>query len=99
MSECQPGGNKSSTLECTPTSNRCYKRKVTKIDAEDELHQGCTNEDGCGIYIKTCINSDDCTASCCEKDLCNNKASGIANSARVLIGLVIAVNFGVGLLL
>ena len=74
-------------------------RKVTKIDAEDELQQGCTNEDGCEVFIKECLNSDDCTVSCCGEDKCNSEASSIANSACAMFCLVIATHFGVRLFL
>lgn len=71
-----------------------------KIEAEDELDQGCTNEEGCGISMRACANSGDCIATCCQKDQCNSGASAgsIANSARALICLLITVNVGVRLL-
>lgn len=100
VSGCQSGGEKLKLLECTPTSDRCYHTKVTKIEAEDELDQGCTNEEGCGIKTRACANSGDCEVTCCQKDLCNSgvNASGIGNSASVRIFLIIAVNFGIRLL-
>ena len=100
VSKCQTGIDKLTILECTPTSNRCYHTKVTKIEAEDSLDQGCTNEDDCGIKMKACANSGDCTATCCQKDLCNSgvTTSGIANSAGARICLLIAVNVGIRLL-
>lgn len=100
VSGCQSGGEKLKLLECTPTNDRCYHTKVTKIEAEDELDQGCTNEEGCGIKTRACANSGDCEVTCCQKDLCNSgvSASGIGNSASVRIFLIIAVNFGIRLL-
>lgn len=101
VSKCQSGSDKSKVLECTPTNDRCYHTKITKIEAEDELDQGCTNEDGCGIKTRACTSSGDCKVTCCQKDQCNLSgvsASGIGNSASARICLVIAFNFGIRLL-
>lgn len=99
VSQCQPkSGNKSSVLKCTSLSSRCFKRKITQIDAEDMLDQGCTNEDGCRIHANACASSGDCTASCCEKDLCNNGANGISKKACALTYLAAASIVGLRLL-
>lgn len=100
VSKCQSGGDKLKLLECTPTNDRCYHTKVTKIEAEDELDQGCTNEEGCGIKTRACSNSGDCKATCCEEDQCNSgvSASGIGNSAWARICLLVAIIFGIRLL-
>ena len=99
VSQCQHGGKKLKLLKCTPTNDRCYRLIVTKIEAEDELDQGCTNEDGCGIKTKFCSNSGDCKVTCCQKDQCNSgvSASGTGNSAFARICLLIAVNLGIHL--
>ena len=97
VSKCQSGGDNVKPLECTSASDRCYYTKVTKIEAEDEVDQGCTNEEGCGIKTRACTNSGDCIATCCQRDQCNSgvSASGIGNSASAQLCLIIAVNFGI----
>lgn len=97
ITHCHHSSNKSLVLKCTPTNNRCYTRKITEIDSEDKLDVGCTNEDGCSIHKKDCDNTGDCTASCCEEDLCN---SGLSKKACVLFNsLVIAASVAFGLLM
>ena len=93
--QCDPErGNKSSVLECTETNTQCFKQKISEVDSEDKLRQGCTNEEGCTIRKNSCAGSGDCTATCCGKDLCNHGTSGASNKGRVLIFLAIAIISG-----
>ena len=87
VTQCYPSGNRSTVLECTPTMNRCYMRKITEKESEDQLDVGCTNEAGCTIHDKQCASSGDCTSSCCEYDLCNSGLSSktCAISSSLLI--------------
>ena len=99
VSQCHPrSGNKSTVIKCTPTNDRCYERKISKIDSEDQLDQSCTNEDGCSIRKKACVESGDCTVTCCEEDLCNNGASSFSHKACALTSLVIVAHVGFRLL-
>ncbi|KAM7448979.1 hypothetical protein ABFA07_002987 [Porites harrisoni] len=95
VTQCHPSGNRSTVLECTPTMNRCYMRKITKKESEDQLDVGCTNEAGCTIHHKQCASSGDCTSSCCESDLCNSglssKTCAISSSLLITGYLVISL--------
>ncbi|CAH3162979.1 unnamed protein product [Porites evermanni] len=95
VTQCHPSGNRSTVLECTPTMNRCYMRKITEKESEDQLDVGCTNEAGCMIHDKQCASSGDCTSSCCESDLCNSGLSSktCAISSSLLITGVFCCEF------
>lgn len=97
VTQCHPSGNRSTVLECTPTMNRCYMRKITEKESEDQLDVGCTNEAGCTIHHKQCASSGDCTSSCCESDLCNSGLS--SKTCAISSSLLITGYFVVSLLL
>lgn len=77
--------------------NRCYMRKITEKESEDQLDVGCTNEAGCMIHDKQCASSGDCTSSCCESDLCNSGLS--SKSCAIPSSLLITGYFVISLLL
>ena len=94
LSQCDPDmGNRSTLLECTPNSNRCFKKTIHKAGSDDKIEQGCTNEDGCGIHKNECDASGECTSYCCEEDLCNRGTNFNWNRAFLLF-IIIAANLG-----